>query len=251
MKINISIGDSIGKWEILNVYSKKYNNRTVRFVDAKCECGFLKTGILHEIKRQKNKCCRKCVSKYNGNPVFEDLKGQVFNNWTVLYRMQNSKYKSTMWMCQCKCGFKSKRAAGVLKSVQTNKCINCTEFPGILSKRWKVIIANAKDRNIEFNITCEEAEQLFYSQNKLCALTNVELILPSRSNEIWTASLDRIDYHLPYTKTNCQWVHKMVNIAKGILTNEEFIKMSHSIVKTHPNYNDNVNWENKKISSKR
>lgn len=33
----------------------------------------------------------------------EDLTGQVFNHWTVLYRTTNSKSNKVQWVCQCDC----------------------------------------------------------------------------------------------------------------------------------------------------
>lgn len=33
----------------------------------------------------------------------EDLTGQKFGKWTVLYRTVNSKNNKTMWVCQCSC----------------------------------------------------------------------------------------------------------------------------------------------------
>jgi hypothetical protein len=48
-----------------------------------------------------------------------------------------------------------------------------------------------------------------------------------------TASLDRKDSTLGYIKGNLQWVHKDVNMAKGLMTQESFIKMCTIIV----NYN--------------
>lgn len=43
----------------------------------------------------------------------ENLKGQTFGKWTVLYRTENSKGNKTRWVCQCSC------QKGTIKPVET------------------------------------------------------------------------------------------------------------------------------------
>lgn len=43
----------------------------------------------------------------------ENLKGQSFGKWTVLYRTENSKGNKTRWVCQCSC------EKGTIKPVET------------------------------------------------------------------------------------------------------------------------------------
>ena len=87
---------------------------------------------------------------------------------------------------------------------------------------WAKIRESARRRSIELTITIEEAWAVFQEQNGRCALSNVELLF-SRTSRENTASLDRIDSNLGYTKTNVQWVHKTVNKMKNDLGNNEFL----------------------------
>ena len=73
----------------------------------------------------------------------------------------------------------------------------------------------------------------FFKQNKKCALTGIELNLPTKHTEKWhtNASLDRINNSKGYIEGNLQWVDKMVNIAKQTYTQEEFIEMCMKVAK--------------------
>ena len=43
------------------------------------------------------------------------------------------------------------------------------------------------------------------------------------------ASLDRIDNSLGYSAQNCQWVTRELNMLKGAMDNEHFIKICRSV----------------------
>ena len=102
---------------------------------------------------------------------------------------------------------------------------------------WNRIIRSCRrsnSKNIDLSITREEAYQLLLTQNKLCALTGVPLILGKYKNGILTettASLDRINSDLGYVKGNVQWVHKTINLMKNKLPQEEFLLWCELVVK--------------------
>lgn len=62
----------------------------------------------------------------------------------------------------------------------------------------------------------------------------------------YTASLDRIDSTKGYTEYNIQWVHKLINIAKSTLTNNQFISMCMDICENNKNI-QNISWDNVSI----
>lgn len=85
----------------------------------------------------------------------------------------------------------------------------------------------ADSRQLTFEIDMEFLDNLFKIQNGKCALSGIEITLP-RSDEHRitgesTASLDRIDSNIGYTKENVQWVHKRINIMKQNLQEDEFL----------------------------
>ena len=85
----------------------------------------------------------------------------------------------------------------------------------------------ARKRRKPFNVTIEDLATIFEKQNGRCALSGVPIKI-SRSTEIngdrTTASLDRIDSFRGYEVDNCQFIHKIVNVMKNSLSDEEFIE---------------------------
>lgn len=100
---------------------------------------------------------------------------------------------------------------------------------------WSGIRKCASKRNLEFTLTIEEAWELFLKQNRKCRFSKIELTFPikfkDKNQGNYTASLDRIDSDKGYTKDNVQWVHKLINIMKQDMKDEEFIEWCKLITK--------------------
>lgn len=154
---------------------------------------------------------------------------------------------------QCDCGNINDVRYDYLTSGKSQSCIRCRkggppklDYEGISRPFYHDIKHGAITRNIEFSINIEYMWNLFLQQNKKCALTGMDLLLnkerqgskPNRVNI--TASLDRINTNLGYIEGNVQWVHKLVNIMKSCLNNEEFIY----ICKLVSNNNENFVYDN-------
>jgi D-beta-D-heptose 7-phosphate kinase/D-beta-D-heptose 1-phosphate adenosyltransferase len=153
-----------------------------------------------------------------------------------------------LWKCECDCGRFVKVKAKYLLNSDTRSC-GCLKKDGKLNPNanyvgdigleyWNLIITGAKKRKIKFDITREYAWELFLKQNRLCNLSGLPLVFqkinnhrssPNRGRTTRTASLDRIDSSKGYIEGNVQWVHKKVNLAKHILSNDEFIELCISI----------------------
>lgn len=127
----------------------------------------------------------------------------------------------------------------------------CKDCKSVLSKQYyettfvysvkKNMVSGAQKRaklkNIEFNITLSDIEDLIKKQNNMCALSGVELdwdvcdeISSSRSYPYSRASLDRIDSSKGYTLDNVQLVTNNINKAKSTMTTNEFIFMCRQVV---------------------
>ena len=99
------------------------------------------------------------------------------------------------------------------------KSHNSKAFGEISGKYWSSLRKNAKKRNIQIKVTIEEAWEIFLKQNKRCFYTGLKIThkkyLKRINNKdiysLGTASLDRKNSSLDYTKDNIQWVHKDVN----------------------------------------
>lgn len=72
-----------------------------------------------------------------------------------------------------------------------------------------------------------------------CAISGLDIYLPKSKKDpvSQTASLDRIDSKKPYIEGNVQWVHKIINVMKQSLSDEEFIQYCRTVAK----YQDNKN----------
>ena len=166
---------------------------------------------------------------------FVDITGHRFGKLTALYRTctQNRHYK---WRCRCECGKEKDIQGGHLRSGHTTSC-GCSwyKFGGkhqswkgyneISGRFFKSILHNAKVRNLPVEITIEELWDLFISQDKKCALTNLPIEFEANHGRIkGIASLDRIDSSKGYIKGNIQWVHSTINNMKWDMPQEEFIR---------------------------
>lgn len=175
--------------------------------------------------------------------------GEKRGIYTVVKLSKKTK-SGRYWVCKCECGIEKEiSSSNFLRESGTTKCIFCGKgskkshnnksFKEISGLYWSHLKSSAKQRSIEFNITIEEAWDLFIKQNKRCKLSNLEInmgfwdVLKSGRNKFikGTASLDRIDSSRPYSKSNCQWVHKDVNWIKNNLNQEYFIHLCNLISK--------------------
>jgi hypothetical protein len=69
------------------------------------------------------------------------------------------------------------------------------------------------------NITHQDLEKLYASQDGICPVTGVKLIVPTFSNykvnSLYRASIDRIDNSVGYFRNNIRFVSQMYNFAKN------------------------------------
>lgn len=121
------------------------------------------------------------------------------------------------------------------------------EFHGSLYRVYK---HNAEKRGYEFKVSQDFLWKLFQKQNGLCKLSGLPLTLKSvfktnpnsKGSHIdrtrLTASIDRIDSSKGYTEDNVQWIHKVINIMKGNLSDNDFIYFCKSV--SNNNIQDNT-----------
>lgn len=166
-----------------------------------------------------------------------DIINNSYNNITVIKFLREDKTKRPYkyyYQCKCTCGNIKEITRTNIISGHALSC-GCLRYKtGKLNKTWKgyeeisssfftSIKRHALERNLIFDITIEDAWNQYIKQNKKCALTNLDLILEKIKNR--TASLDRINNNIGYTKDNIQWVHKDINWMKGTFTQDEFISL--------------------------
>lgn len=169
------------------------------------------------------------------------LTGTRVGKLVLLERTANG--KRSKWKCQCDCGdiafvthdglFNTRHATHScgclvgLKQEESPHWAGHGEISGYIFGRYR---GNAKERNIEFNITIEHIWELFLQQDRRCALTGVSLDFQSQQKTSdGTASLDRINSSGGYVQGNVQWVHKWVNVMKNRLNDNELLTVVKAI----------------------
>lgn len=191
------------------------------------------------------------VKIYTCNMKIVDLVGKKFNRLTVIKLTGESRGGSKIWECICDCGnsaFISTRhlnrknniiqSCGCLKK-EKDKLIGKDSpyfqgYEGISQMFWtQHILKSAKGtegvksrKKLEVSIDKEYLWNLFLEQNAKCALSGLDITLPTKhSDTLFTASVDRKDSGKGYIEGNVQWVHKHVNIMKNMYDETYFINM--------------------------
>jgi hypothetical protein len=207
-----------------------------------------KKRTLREIGRSVG-CTVSCVMKYmqlhglEANDQFYDFIGKKFGKLTVI-SLSHIHENASHWDVICECGTKkvvqgSSLAKGNIVSCGCWNRERLWKGCGELSKTyWSKLIGGAKKRNLSFDITIEQAWELFEAQNRKCALSNLDISFArSYSRNIYlledekqTASLDRIDSNRGYSLDNVQWVHVILNRMKSNLQPQDFVNWCQKVV---------------------
>jgi hypothetical protein len=176
-----------------------------------------------------------------------DIIDNKFGDLVVVGRSSQKRKNNILWKCRCVCGYEFFEILKHLNDGTRNKCKYC-ERKIKSDNKIKYKRTNAKHtwfnkfireaflRGKEVEITQEQLQELFDKQNGICSLSNLEIQFPElRHNKLTgTGSVDRIDSNKPYTLDNVQWVHRDVNFAKGVFTQDYFINLCHKVAQTHP-----------------
>lgn len=186
-----------------------------------------------------------------------NLSGKSFGYLYVIEQAPSLK-RSRMWRCKCKCGKETIVNTKSLHNGDTKSCgclkveqlhFNTNAVGLITMNYWSQVIQGASQRELSFNLTREQAWDLFEKQGRRCALTGRPIDfgftiksrkMPNRGRNSVTASLDRIDCNYGYEISNVQWVHKDVNIAKHKKTNQDFVGLCRQVVEYHEPRDNNA-----------
>ena len=173
------------------------------------------------------------------------LLGAKFNKLTAIkdlgflkYESTNGKNRNRYWECECECGTKIILSATRLRLGKAKSCgclkrtWNWKGYKDISGHEFGRIRLGAINRNINFDVTIEQIQDLYEKQNKKCALSGIDIYLAKSHvraknglEPYSTASLDRIDSTKGYTIDNIQWIHKNINIMKSSISQEYFLNV--------------------------
>lgn len=183
--------------------------------------------------------------------------GDKFGTWEVLEI--TDRYTREKILCKCDCGLQAWKRSDCLlsgKSITCRKCYHYKKqnewiftFRYITNSMFGSIKCNAKVRNLPFEVSKDYLDDLLEKQSFKCAISGVQLKYPVITREKNkridynktdnTLSLDRIDNSKGYIEGNVQWVHKIINIMKGVLSDTDFITMCKIVAE----YNSSVKME--------
>lgn len=237
-KLTCNLGDVFGCYKVLSLPEVEGEHS---FVDVECiKCGSKSRLALSEIKNRPKINCKKCRGKFRIKYQVPNI-GDIINNWKVVDNTVIYIKNFRMVLCECiKCG--AQRYIRIIYLYETGAaCYNCKTQRKIQKHETKVKKTNRKQNDpiqTKFNAVCREAakrsilvtitpeylQKLYDSQDHKCALTGDNL------PNILKASLDRIDSKKPYEEGNLQFVTKEANLAKHIMSQEDFINFCRRVV---------------------
>lgn len=90
---------------------------------------------------------------------------------------------------------------------------------------FRDFLRRVQRRNQESTVTLKELKEVWDKQKGICTYSKVKLITPTkgRNNRIFTASLDRINSSIGYTKENIQFISINMNYLKNDMSHEEML----------------------------
>ena len=110
------------------------------------------------------------------------------------------------------------------------KEINWTGYGEISGSFWSIFTSSAEKRKIEVKIDKKYLWDLFVKQKEKCALSNLPIKIDkfgknkeNINNNVFFASLDRINSNIGYLPGNVRWVVREINLMKWKLTEKEFL----------------------------
>ena len=103
------------------------------------------------------------------------------------------------------------------------------DYVNTLHGRLMVLLKKCKHRGLICTITYDDLVHLWELQNGKCAITGIEMTTDLHFTNV---SVDRISSSAGYSIDNVRLVCWWVNIARNILTDDEFIEKCKAVIKT-------------------
>ena len=234
-------GKQFSSWKVIRRSGLKHRRWVVQ-----CACGVESTRDAHSLTSGYSKMCEDCAKSRPKGPR-RDLKGEVFGRLTVvkhIYVPKRSGGLQLLWECECKCGNIISIITSSLTTGNTKSCGCVRKLVGaehykwgghgeISGDFWYTIKQGAIERELTFDLSIEDAWQLFLNQERKCALSQWPInFAPSLRRHLITASLDRIDSNKGYYLENVQWIHKDINRMKNSFEQAYFIEVCKAVAMT-------------------
>lgn len=225
----------VGGWTVVREVPRE-NPRARQYL-CRCGCGAEKVFAAVYLRTGQPSMCETCQIEKSEAGLLLKMIGLKRGDYTVVAYKGKNDWGTRLWLCRCKCGTERAYQTGQILSRGTlrARCERCYSDEMELSARvvdhipdrfWKRLVDSARRRDIQITVTQEEAFSLYVAQDRACTLSGRHIYfttLRTKYNRYTTASLDRIDPSKGYALKNVQWVHKIVNMMKGSLSQSEII----------------------------
>lgn len=227
------VGMKFNSLVVLKILSRGTHGRAL----VKCDCGNEVDREYANVKKGWVKNCGCVKDKIKKGDRYKSLIGKRFGSIVVLDDLIKDdtgvKFKLKI---KCDCGREEYKGVFNLFNNKYTSCKICRTV-GLSSKYFIASFLNrlkttADVRNIEFNITLLQLDEIYEKQGGLCYYTGDKLVLPTPKKRS-PLSVDRIDSSKGYTYDNvvlCIWE---VNRAKHVMNIDDFIDMCHKISDFH------------------
>lgn len=224
-KLKDLTGKQFGDWHVIERDSDYITESGNKFViwKCKCKCGNIESVWASNLIRGASTKCKDCVYQV------EDLTGKRFGRLTVIERKDKVNNKtgknSIAWICKCDCGNESWVRGGALKSKNPITSCGCRQKEGLKARIKKDRISylksnvykdyknNARKRNLSFDLTLEEFNEIINKPCYYCGASNSnqKKDMIWKENKVYAVSdsileyngIDRVDSTLGYSLQNC------------------------------------------------
>lgn len=209
---------------------------------CECQCGEEKLAKSSELTSGYYSNCGKCTY---------DLTGQKLGVLTILNSF--NKDERVYWNYRCECGYEYHARYTQLMKRDTSKCIchiveksklganlrktiysNADRTNASINKIYHTYVSGAKKRNLDFNLTIEEAVELFTNNCFYCGEepSKISPATPT-SPEFYYNGIDRYDNEKGYYMENVVTCCTVCNKAKSIRHGDDFIQWTKKIASRH------------------
>jgi len=182
--------------------NKEFKIKPSRFKKNKTHCCSIKCGSVISSKRQTQKIETNCT---------------VCNKKVKYKKSHFNKIKNHT--CSYKCSAKLKII--LYKDHGNPNSLKLDKYDMFFWSRVKTCELRASKKGLECNIDYLYLKELFEKQDKKCYYSNIDLRIEGKK-DYDTASVDRINSDLGYTKDNIVWCINSINIMKSNHTMEVF-----------------------------
>ena len=173
--------------------------------------------------------------------------GEEYGQWTLVALVPGKG-----WSCKCSCGQTSVVQLWALKNGRSTRCRSCSMGAVTASQRTGRILPptvagfnrklkdckrGARERNLDWALSADEARQLFTSDCFYCGRPPQQRVYgePTALHSLFVCNgIDRVDNSKGYTVDNSVPCCGPCNIAKHALSQDEFLDMVNRIAAKHP-----------------